>query len=71
MYLTLTSNTRIFVQVMGNVTLVLDNNCHLQLQDCLYVLKSGQNLISVSSLNKSNYLIYFDKEILSYYRDLS
>ena len=56
---------------MGNVTLVLDNNCHLQLQDCLYVLKSGKNLISVSSLNKSNYLIYFDKEILSYYRDLS
>ena len=71
MYLTLASNTRIFVQVMGNVTLVLDNNCHLQLQDCLYVLKSGKNLISVSSLNKSNYLIYFNKEILSYYRDLS
>ena len=33
MYLTLTSNERIAVEVMGDVILVLDNKCHLKLKN--------------------------------------
>ena len=46
MYLTLTSIMRIIVQAVGDVTLVLKNNKHLELKDCLYVPKFRKNLIS-------------------------
>ena len=61
MYLTLASIVSIVVQVVGDITPVLENNKHLELEDCLYVLKSRKNFISISSLNKSNYLVYFNK----------
>ena len=46
---------RIVVQEVGDITLI---------KDCLYVPKSRKNLILISSLNKSNYSIYFNKKIL-------
>ena len=52
------------MQEVGNVTLVLANNKHLELKDCLYVPKP-KNLISVSSLNKSNYSVYFNKKVFN------
>ena len=61
MYFTLASVVSIVVLVMGDITLVLENNKHLELKDCLYVLESRKNLISISSLNKLNYLVYFNK----------
>ena len=60
MYLILASIVRIAMQVMGDVTLVLENNKHLKLKDYLYVLESRQNLILIYSLNKSDYSIYFN-----------
>ena len=63
MYLTLASVVRIVVQAVRNITLVLENNQHLELKDCLYVPKFRKNLIFVSSLNKSNYSIYFNKNV--------
>ena len=48
---------------MRNITLVLENNKLLELKDCLYVPKFRKNLILVSSLNKSNYSIYFNKNV--------
>ena len=61
MYLNLACIVSIVVQVVGDITPVLENNKHLELEDCLYVLKSRKNFISISSLNKSNYLVYFNK----------
>ena len=63
MYLTLASIARIVVQVVGDITLVLENNIYLELKDCLYVLESRKNLISVSSLNKLDYSVYFNKKV--------
>ena len=40
---------------MRNVTLILKNNKHLELKDCLCVAKFRKNLISISSLNKLDY----------------
>ena len=40
---------------MGDIILVLENNKHLELKNCLYVLEFRRNLISVSSLTKSDY----------------
>ena len=40
------------MQVLENVTIVLENNSHLELKDYLYVLESKNNLILISSLNK-------------------
>ena len=51
------------MQVMRDITLVLENNKHLELKDCLYVPKSRKNLISVSNLNKLDYSIYFNKNV--------
>ena len=48
---------------MGDVTLVLENNKHLELNDCLYVLESRKNLISISSLSKLVYSICFNKNV--------
>lgn len=42
---------------MGDVTLVLENNCHLELKHCLYTLESRKNLVSISSIN--NVIIQF------------
>ena len=44
MYLTLASTTRIVVQAMEDVTLVLENNKYLELKDCLYVLDQNSLL---------------------------
>ena len=46
---------------------VLENNKHLELKDCLYVLESKKNLILVSSLNKSDYLVYFNDSFFIIY----
>ena len=42
---------------MGDVTLVLENNCHLELKHCLYTLEFRKNLVSISSIN--NVIIQF------------
>ena len=60
-YFTLASVVSIVVLVVGDITLVLENNKHLELKDCLYVLESRKNLISISNLNKLSYLVYFNK----------
>ena len=52
MYLTLAPVIRIAMQFMGDVTLVLESNSHLELKNRLYVLESRKNLILVSNLNK-------------------
>ena len=43
-YLTMTSVARIVVQVVRDVTLILENNKHLELKDCLYVPEFRKNL---------------------------
>ena len=63
MYLTLEFTTRIAMQAIGDVTLVLENNKHLELKDYFYLLESSKNLVLVSSINKSNYLVYFNKNV--------
>ena len=50
---------------MEDVTLVLDNNCHLELKDCLYVPEYRKNLVLISSLNKCDYKVYFNTNVLS------
>ena len=40
------------MEVVGDVTLILDDNCLLELKDCLYVPGSRKTLISISSLCK-------------------
>ena len=57
MYLTLAFTKRITVQAIGDSIVVLKNNKHLELKDCLYVPKSKKNLISISYLNKLDYLV--------------
>ena len=47
MYLTLSFSMSNVVQVVGDITLVLENNKHLELKDCLYIAESRKNLISV------------------------
>ena len=54
MYLTLASNARIVMQAMTDVAFIIKNNCLLELKDCLYVLESRKDFISVSSLCKLN-----------------
>ena len=51
------------MQVLENVTIVLENNSHLELKDYLYVLESKNNLILISSLNKQNYSNYFNTSV--------
>ena len=46
------STVRISVQIMGNVTLILENK-----------LESRKKLISISSLNKSNYSFYSNRSV--------
>lgn len=41
------------MQEVGDITLILENNNHLELKDCLCIPESKKNLILVSSLNKS------------------
>ena len=41
------------MQEVGDITLILENNNHLELKDCLFIPESKKNLILVSSLNKS------------------
>ena len=57
MYLTLTFDTRIVVQVVEDFTLTLEKNCLLELKDCLHILESRKNLISISS--SCNQIIQF------------
>ena len=59
MYITLASKVRIVVQAVGDVTLILDESCLLELKGCLYVLEFRKNLISVTSLCKLNYSMVF------------
>ena len=47
------------MEVVGDVTLILDDNCLLELKYCLYVPDSRKTLISISSLCKQNYLFVF------------
>ena len=58
MYLTLASKARLVVQVVGDVTFIFYGNRLLVLKDCLYVPKSRENLISLSSLCKLNYSFF-------------
>ena len=44
MYLTPVCAVRIVVQVVGDVNLVLENNKHLELKDCFYVLELRKEL---------------------------
>lgn len=48
---------------MGDVTLILENKCHLKSKDCFYALEFRNNFILVSSLNSCNYLVYFNKKM--------
>ena len=44
------------------LNLVLENNKYLELKDCLYVPKFRKNSISISSLNRLDYSVYFNKK---------
>ena len=35
---------------MGDVTLILDNTCHLELKECPYILEYRKNFVLVSSI---------------------
>lgn len=63
MYLTLVFTARIAMEVVEDVTLILENNKYLELKDFLYLLKSRKNFISFSTLNKLDYLVYFNKNV--------
>lgn len=63
MYLTLVFAARIAMEVVEDVTLILENNKYLELKDFLYLLKSRKNFISFSTLNKLDYLVYFNKNV--------
>ena len=64
MYLTLASKARIVVQAIGHATFILDDSFFLEFKDCLYVLESRKNLISVSSLCKLNYsMVFYNKHV--------
>lgn len=63
MYLTLVFAARIAMEVVEDVTLILENNKYLELKDFLYLPKSRKNFISFSTLNKLDYLIYFNKNV--------
>ena len=64
MYLILASSERITMQALGDITLVLEIKCLLKLKNCLYVPKFRKNPILASSLNKWNYSVYFNKELI-------
>ena len=51
------------MQAMRDITLLLENNKHLELKDFLYASKFRNNLISISSLNKSYYLVCSNKNV--------
>lgn len=63
MYLTLVFAARIAMEVVEDVTLILENNKYLELKDFLYLLESKKNFISFSTLNKLDYLVYFNKNV--------
>ena len=63
MYLTLASAMRIAMKTVGDITLVLENIKHAELNDFLFIPKSRKNLVSISSLNELNYSIYFNKSV--------
>ena len=44
------------------LNLVLENNKYLEFKDCLYVPKFRKNSISISSLNRLDYSVYFNKK---------
>ena len=69
-YLNLASNERIVVQVVEDVTLILEMNCLLKLKNYLYIPKSRKNLILVSSLCKSNYIVFFNNQVIIKMNDL-
>ena len=60
MYLTLISEARFVMEVVGDVTLIFFFIIvFLVLKDCLYVFESRKNLILISSLCKLNYSFFF------------
>lgn len=63
MYLTLVFAARIAMEVVEDVTLILENNKYIELKDFLYLLESRKNFISFSTLNKLDYLVYFNKNV--------
>lgn len=63
MYLILVFAARIAMEVVEDVTLILENNKYLELKDFLYLLESRKNFISFSTLNKLDYLVYFNKNV--------
>lgn len=63
MYLTLVFAARIAMEVVEDVTLILENNKYLELKDFLYLPESRKNFISFSTLNKLDYLVYFNKNV--------
>ena len=52
------------MQAIGDVTLILENNCLLELKDCIYILESRKNLILVSNICKLNYLVFFNQQVI-------
>ena len=67
MDLTLASYVRTTMWAMVDLTLVLKNKCHLELKDCFCVSESTKSLFSISSLNKCNHSVYFNKSVFIIY----
>ena len=65
MQLKMASSASISVIAVGDLSLSFSNNSVLVLHDCLFVLDSRKNLISVSKLCNNNYSISFNKTYVS------
>ena len=65
MQLNMASSASISVIVVGDLSLSFSNNSILVLHDCLFVLDSRKNLISISKLCNDNYSVSFNKTYVS------
>ena len=55
--------SRVEASAMGDVTLNFNNFKYLVLKDCYYIPVFKQNFISISSLIRQGYSIYFDNDV--------
>ena len=56
--------TRVAAVAVENVVINFNNNRSLILRDCLYVPTIKRNLVSLSSLVKDKYLVYFNDSVV-------
>ncbi|KAL8138176.1 hypothetical protein V2J09_004177 [Rumex salicifolius] len=56
------------IKGIGTYRLILDTGCHIDLEECLYVLECARNLVSLSRLDTLGYNVKFGHGGFSLYR---